>query len=100
MAEYIEREALIEAIDAEFFKTDPGGEAQIGVLSCRSVARTIPTADVVEVKHGRWVEREDFDNDVYYDCSVCRESFCFIEGVPEDNFYCYCPNCGAKMDGE
>jgi len=49
------------------------------------------------VKRGQWVENEDFNNDTYYDCSVCGESFCFIEGYPDDNLYKYCPNCGAKM---
>ena len=52
------------------------------------------------VVHGKWVERYDFDNDFYYDCSACGESFCLIEGTPEENFYSYCPNCGARMDGE
>lgn len=59
-----------------------------------------PAADVVEVKHGRWKEVEWQFGDVYYDCSVCGESFCLIEGTPTDNLYNYCPNCGAKMDGE
>ena len=59
-----------------------------------------PAADVVEVKHGYWKEVEWRFRDVYYDCSVCGESFCLIEGTPTDNLYNYCPNCGAKMDGE
>lgn len=60
----------------------------------------VPTVDAVLEVHGRWIEREDFNFDKYYDCSACGESFCFIEGEPDDNFYRYCPNCGSKMDGE
>ena len=60
-----------------------------------------PTIDPESLRpHGKWIMREDYNFDTYYDCSVCDESFCFIEGVPEENFYRYCPNCGAKMDGE
>jgi len=49
---------------------------------------------------GYWIECEDAMGDTYYDCSVCGESFSLIDGNPTDNLYNYCPNCGAKMDGE
>ena len=51
-------------------------------------------------KTGHWIEQEGYDGDTYYDCSECGESFCLIEGTPTDNLYNYCPNCGAKMEGE
>ena len=57
------------------------------------------SADVVEVRHGRWIEHtvkpdwlED-DVEVFYNCSECGSSHWSI-------FPPYCPNCGAKMDGE
>ena len=62
-----------------------------------------PTADVVEVRHGEWIGTE-YDgyadgNPVYdkWECSKCHEEYCY-EGEPP--LYNYCPNCGAKMDGE
>ena len=51
-------------------------------------------------KIGRWIEKDGFDGDTYYDCSECGESFCLIDGTPTDYLYNYCPNCGAKMEGE
>ena len=65
------------------------------------VTKYIPVVDVVPVRHGCWIERED----MYYgwniwECSVCREEFCVEEGTPKDNEYNYCPSCGAKMDGD
>lgn len=51
---------------------------------------TIPTADVVEVKHGKWKKGGNEKT-----CSVCK----FIYYSNNDDFN-YCPNCGAKMDGE
>ena len=48
--------------------------------------------DFVEVVHGRWTdEHQGF---MYYDatCSVC--------GKHNDSASKFCPNCGAKMDGD
>ena len=58
----------------------------------------IPTADVVPVKHGHWIELTDYVGDTYYDCSACGESWTTIEGDPWDNGMNYCPKCGTKMD--
>jgi len=69
---------------------------------------TLSTRDVVNVediedeppvtqKAGKWIEKEGWDGDVYYECSICGEPFCLIEGTPTDNMYNFCPNCGAKM---
>ena len=49
----------------------------------------------VEQKHGRWMEADDGDGVV---CSVCGVDFCHI--YLETDRFNYCPNCGAKMDGE
>lgn len=54
-----------------------------------------PTIDAVPVVHGRWREADDGDGAV---CSVCGEDFCNIY-LEVDRFK-YCPNCGARMDGE
>lgn len=53
-----------------------------------------------EPESGKWIEQEGWDGDVYYECSVCGEPFCLIDGTPTDNMYNYCPNCGAKMESE
>ena len=52
------------------------------------------TVDAVEVVHGRWVWWKR--NATTYDlmCSVCKSK----DGACEE--YNYCPNCGAKMDGD
>ena len=50
-------------------------------------------ADVVEVRHGEWVDHSTDDNDmVILRCSVC--------GRKQYGNSHYCPNCGAKMDGK
>ena len=52
-------------------------------------------ADVVEVKHGRW----ELVTIKYYPGQTVRVGYCqkCNEERPVDNF---CPNCGARMDGE
>ena len=55
-----------------------------------------PTIDAEPVKHGRWKQCfEDWRHQMEGDeCSVCGFK---IFGRSDFN---YCPNCGAKMDGE
>lgn len=53
-----------------------------------------PTADVQEVKHGRWIETND---DTMKRCTEC-DVIHLIAQYPHGNAN-YCPNCGAKMDG-
>ena len=49
----------------------------------------IMTEDVAPVRHGRWEKNDD------YTCSLCGYRMVIGDGA-----YNYCPNCGAKMDGE
>lgn len=68
-------------------------EACVAILRwvCEEVDDT-PAADVVEVRHGRW---KTIDKGHYFydwECSVCGGS-----GRAD---YLFCPNCGARMDGE
>lgn len=52
---------------------------------------TAPTADVQEVKHGKWVYHYRLKK------FVCLECGYETKHKPDFN---YCPNCGAKMDKE
>jgi hypothetical protein len=55
----------------------------------------LPAADAAPVRHGRWERHTDVLGkkiDDYWYCSECS-------GCNEFRRSCYCPNCGAKMDG-
>ena len=97
MAKYIEREALIADVDAA---VDNNGMGYVIGQTLKRYVKRQPAADVAPVVHGRWIEKEEPYFDVIYVCSACGEEFCFIEGNPSDNLYKYCPNCGARMDGD
>lgn len=78
MAEYIEREAAIEAAKHAWAKS----------LELSQYIEAIPAADVAPVVHGRW---KRYGRNLG-ECSNCGE----IVNIR----YNYCPNCGAKMDLE
>ena len=85
MKEYIEREAAEDVIIGRVEWFDWEVKASI---------RAIPAADVVPVRHGRWdSSRPDAPMFGFHFCSLCGRK----RTSPQDN---YCPNCGARMDGD
>lgn len=62
------------------------GDIAAGVVCCLMELRDAPTADVQEVKHGRW--------DKHGYCTVCKERA--LEALETS----FCMWCGAKMDGD
>lgn len=69
-----------------------------------NIIKDTPTADVQEVKHGKWIQfgtMRRADGKIYdYFCSWCKGP----AGKDDYNNYAtlsaYCPHCGAKMDGK
>ena len=87
MAEYIEKQAALDAIlreppDAHY----PSWHA--------AKIKVLPAADAVPVVHGRWEQTEAPFMNECEDCSVC--GYRTVWG----HRFNYCPNCGAKMDGD
>lgn len=64
-----------------------GEGVQIGFNSCINALDVMPSADVVEVKHGEWVDKGSLS---------CRCSNCGCKSSKESKF---CPHCGADMWG-
>ena len=63
----------------------------------RNMIVTVPRVDAVEVVHGRW-QPVDHDGSWRVDiCSICHRRMHYVD---YDQPYQYCPNCGAKMDGD
>lgn len=91
MADYIDRQAAIDATWFEPSYTDP-----LNVLTeVRDKIKVLPSADVAPVRHGHWIHY-GFDTPHGVDwmhCSECgkRDKFC------QAALTNYCPNCGARM---
>ncbi len=73
---------------------DADGEEHDGV-TLQSIIKKMPTIDAVKVVRSKWIKVADI-GDCCYTCLNC--------GFTRDAYLLdtanYCPNCGAKMEGE
>lgn len=92
MSRYIDAEKL-----KDLYQPIDGKDYKVSMDIVRLNIDDIPTADVQEIKHGKWINRRfiiDVVSAVYHTCSNCNEE---LIGTDSDN---YCSKCGAIMDGE
>ena len=103
---YIDADALIEHLEDNLRECGNPDMATkpitygfiIGLKNVLSYAQTLPTTEVVEVRHGewkrvRWVKCDDPDGGYWIvRCNQC--------GIPHIKEYKFCPSCGAKMNGK
>lgn len=96
MAEYIEREALLE-----LYENTPDcniDNLSVPVEVVRQNIKDMPTADVAPVVHGTW-ERKEIQIAMF---GVTQVFVCTNCGYDHeyDEWFDRCPKCGAKMDGK
>ena len=85
MKEYIEKAAALKALSKSGVTCN---------MRAHKIVASIQAADVVEVRHGRWIP-SDYTGDCCYTCSECgfeRDAYLLDVGN-------YCPNCGCCMLG-
>lgn len=84
-------------IDANLLKAEFTGDftRAYAVSLIKRIIDQQPTADVQEVRHGKW-QLQPVGIGYCWECSVCHMNprFYSMENTK------YCPNCGAKMDLE
>lgn len=96
MPRYIDAEEAIHLIEIDALLMF--GYTKRDAIDC---IKATPTADVQEVRHGKWISEivkiPDWrgKEQSYYQPNSC--SICHTGLRIRTNF---CPNCGAKMDGE
>ena len=84
---YIEREKVLEIAKDEYYSDFHKSMADL--TSLRELLEDTPAADVVEVRHGKWIDGKCGH---YKICSECKQI--------ADFDFDYCPHCGAKMGGK
>ena len=85
MPTYIEKGALLmELNDTDIFDTYNDYSMVFDTID------NFPTANVAPVRHGCWIE---CNYGLTFECSECKYP-------TEYNLSDYCPNSGAKMDGD
>ena len=80
--DYVSRDYLLGEYDRQH-QGPPGG--------ARKIIAKAPAADVVEVRHGRWIHEPGH----IPHCSECGR---YSDDADTGEAIC-CPFCGAKMDG-
>lgn len=94
--EYIKRK---DALDSQ--------NKSMNLAEMRVRLERLPAADVAPVKHGKWeeVDVRDYPNSslmvASMRCDQCKlyHNEVYYYGNPTEAV-CFCPRCGAKMDGE
>lgn len=107
MSRYIDADKLSAVIENTYLDCDSpysyhvinDEDILIGKFQTIDIIDDQPTADVQEVKHGKWI-KDEYSDTV---CSCCKQYVAENEdGYPiqelKDYTPSFCPNCGAKMD--
>lgn len=103
MARYIDADKLKEQLVKKYWQN----EEKLGIKhpsvtaieKCVSILDRMPTADVREVKHGKWIVRhrhEHYPSGKAYDENVCP----FCKRADHNGDGIFCGYCGEKMDGK
>ena len=89
MTDYIKRDDAIKAVANNYWH---GTECECYAFAHKALDG-IQSADVVPVRHGRWIK---ITPSGIHECSKCGKYVmtCNIEA------YKYCQRCGARMDGD
>ena len=93
MSDYIKREDAVQSIvEHDITKDESSKEWAIWLLE------NAKPADVEPVRHGRWedIEQHSWSVNLACRCQICG----WLVNLTQSKAFTYCPNCGARMDGE
>ena len=95
--EYIRRDDFIQYLE----KCKKGAAVTnlvwAAIMAIERDVRDMPAADVAEVVHEKWLP-DRWPSWPHRECSRCKIMIPRTKEVA-DQYWQYCPNCGAKMDG-
>ena len=80
-------------IDADALIKEACAEGAYGYVDAKQISEA-PTIDAMLVRHGQWKTTSNRPDTLI--CSICKCGFDMWKHDPHN----FCPNCGAKMDGD
>lgn len=96
MDEYIKRKAALALVKPDAPEDE---KAAVTIATAKKLVRSIvlrtPAADVAPVVHSYWEHKITSYGEIVSSCHNCK--------YPVSQFWelaKYCPNCGARMDGD
>lgn len=101
MAEYISKQDVIDYLNGYLHSLGEDADTLFNRGQRRALINSIQdilavkAAEVQPVKRGHWIEVTPRHSK----CSIC-DTTCLIAVYPISKNANYCPNCGARMDGE
>lgn len=93
------REEAIQAWEQMRSEIDKENWLFVGTINPLMIDMAIEALQAEPVKRGKWTVDEKHTEEIYTNpvyCSVCGKDVVIDYG----EYAPYCPNCGAKMDGE
>ena len=105
MNEYISREAMLKNLTSDLEHHSDEGDPRTCLVMRRFIkyVEDFPAADVQPVKRGRWESSQrTIETGTVY-CSNCAIEYYISALQTVGDCYGivhYCPNCGARMDGD
>lgn len=91
MSEYVKTEIVRNVVCAVCNEFAPPGGCPKDCAWMRRLKEN--AADIAPVVHGQWLDNED-----YMFCSICGIQWNYCDN--DTKTFNYCPNCGARMDGD
>lgn len=91
MREYVELKTAREVVCSMCKEFTPPGDCPEDCAWMRRLKEN--AADIAPVVHGQWLDNED-----YMFCSICGIQWNYCDN--DTKTFNYCPNCGARMDGD
>lgn len=99
MARYIDADAFDERIriSVGLVEEELTDDYKDGVRCTLEMLKTQPTADVVERKHGEWIQHVNEPS--LWSCSICETVIYSEHEEDRLKFHKWCGCCGADMRG-
>lgn len=89
MTKYVELKTAIDTVNDVYYDTP---DINLSADKLEAALLGLPSADVVPVVHGLWIEYQ-------IPHVICCSNCDWATDAAEKNFQ-YCPKCGARMDGD